>query len=716
RLGLVDEWLQQLPDKAIRENARLSLLYGETCGIRGAWTDALEALERARAYFARKGDRRLEALACLKLSSVHSNYGDAEKAAQVAEAGVELVPEDAVATRLRLEGNLAITRTWLTQPYEVVLRECQRIAVEAAARGLEHFAAVAHHNIGALAIRMGRVTEAVTNLELAARFWSDPPTSPFADNSELAAALVAAGRLDIASMAADEGVRRTRPWRRPNADALFGLSAVQLADGRIDEAIATLEQANAEPEILGVLHGLIHARLIEALYLRNAGPERIARAASDLSSRVTDPRYAADIAPARALAIHASGSCRGECLQLSSALDEAQRRGAEALARSGRLKLGVLAMEHGGAHNVRFAWDSLDAVEASGLAGLKAWKRLYARHVRSLVRRRGGVQLLCLLADSDPEGWRNALAQAISWTDATDRRRLVAAVVKHANRETIDALKAMPGKDVAEARKRLMHLQAARLFLRTFGGVRLHRGSWVGPELKIEKRRVRTLLAVLAAYAHTNLTRDMAIELLWPDADADSAVNSLNQTVFQLRRYIDPDYRGGESPEYVISTSEQVALNTELVMTDLEDLRRLPSRLSASDWEHRQVAARRAVELVRGEFLADVRYESWTATHQMAIHSEVRERLLPIALSPVTGYEVEISTQAATALLAIDPFDEQATLALAECLALSGRRVAARDLVVGFAQRLQAELDEPPSPELAARARLLGAGGLSSGV
>ena len=56
-----------------------------------------------------------------------------------------------------------------------------------------------------------------------------------------------------------------------------------------------------------------------------------------------------------------------------------------------------------------------------------------------------------------------------------------------------------------------------------------------------------------------------------------------------------------------------------------------------------------------------------------------------------------------------DPYDEQATVALAECLAQSGRRVAARDVVIDLVRRLQAELDEQPSPQLEAKARSLGA-------
>ncbi len=71
------------------------------------------------------------------------------------------------------------------------------------------------------------------------------------------------------------------------------------------------------------------------------------------------------------------------------------------------------------------------------------------------------------------------------------------------------------------------------------------------------------------------------MEILWPDADADAAVNNLNQTVFQLRRFIDSDYHGGDSPEYVTSTSEQVSLNPELIHTDLS---RTPTIAAHARW------------------------------------------------------------------------------------------------------------------------------------
>jgi DNA-binding SARP family transcriptional activator len=189
----------------------------------------------------------------------------------------------------------------------------------------------------------------------------------------------------------------------------------------------------------------------------------------------------------------------------------------------------------------------------------------------------------------------------------------------------------------------------------------------------------------------------MATDLLWPDADGDAAVNSLNQTVFQLRRYIDPSYRQSESPEYIISTAEQVSLAEDLVHTDVQEIRRMPERLSLASWHQRQEIARRAISLVRGEFLADLRYEPWAAQLQLGVHNEIRARLLPIATQSQVAYDVQVSTDAATALVAIDPYDESATLALADCLKRSGRPAAARRLLVAYAERVRDELDEASS-------------------
>ena len=537
RLGLVDGWLRQLPADMVKQNARLNLLSGEASGIRGEWDRAIESLERARAYFERKGDRRLEALACLKLGSVYSNYGDAQKAASVCEAGLELAPADAVTTRLRLRGNLAITRGWLSGSLADVAAECGRVAAEATALGLEHFAAIGYHNAGEILLRMGDIKGAIANLERAAQFWAETPTSPFGHSEDLVLALIADGQLERARTVAQDSLRRTDPWPRPRALARQAFGEVLVAEGQFELAIHQLRAASEDPVVLGAAYPTVLASLIEAVYLGGAGAT-VLRAATDagLSHFQLDARHEAEVIPSRAIVDHVLASCTGGCQQNLERLRIAHRDGAGYVALMGRLKLGALALDHRSPVARREAWIALtEVVELGLLPAARYWARRYAPHAAVGMKMPGGSRLLTALMKFDPDGWRDAVIGVLPNATGEDRRSLLTAVGQGASRANLEALRQVPGADVAETYRKLRHAQAARLYLRTLGGVALHRGDWDGPIVSIDKRRVRALLAVLAAHSHTTLTRDMAVELLWPEADGDSAVNSLNQTVFQLQ-------------------------------------------------------------------------------------------------------------------------------------------------------------------------------------
>ena len=267
RLALVDEWLLKLPAKAIRENARLSLLSGEVLGIRGQWADAVAALERSRTYFGRKGDGRMESLACLKMSTVLANHGDVEAAAAAALDGLALAPTDSHSIRLRLQGNIAITSTWMEGSLHEVVLICERIATEARSLGLDHFAAIGSHNAGTALRHIGDHANAIKHLRKAAQFWSESPANPFADNSELVAALLADNRVAEASAAADSAIRRTLPWPRPSAEAHYGKALVLCHQGKFREAIEITNRYLEDDAPLGPTAELLASLLIESNWL-----------------------------------------------------------------------------------------------------------------------------------------------------------------------------------------------------------------------------------------------------------------------------------------------------------------------------------------------------------------------------------------------------------------------------------------------------------------
>jgi DNA-binding SARP family transcriptional activator len=702
RLGLVDEWLQQLPAKAIRDNARLSLLYGEACGIRGDWDNALIALTRARSFFAKKGDPRMEALACLKTSTVLSNMGQVERAAEQAVQGLDLAPEDAFATRLRLNGNLAITSTWMTGSLQAVARECRRIAVEAKARGLEHFAAIALHNHGMLMRQIGDLEASVQSLDQATRFWSDLPSSPFADNAELVQSLLYIDDPQRAERLADMGVRSTVPWARPQAEAQYGRAAVLSHQGRFSESVGLISRVLADPASLGATAELGSGLLIESLFLAGSDPAEILDAAARLASGPSDPRQAAMIAPARAIVQHVSGSCSGECLDAARVLDEWDQRGASLLTAVGYVKLGALALRHEGPRARRLIASAIERARHAGVHHyLRWWLRLYAPEAERLALLTGGVEAMVSFGNADPDAWSGALLRILESANAHARDDIIGFLENHGTPETVSQLRRIRGQDVTDLRRVLIGRQAEPLFVRSFGAIVVHRGGWDGDAISVEKRRMRALLGLLIANYHSTLTREMAMDLLWPDADPSSAVNSLNQAVFQLRRVLDPAFRDGESPPYVLSTVDSVQLNPAHVVTDLDHFRRLATTLRGEVNRASSGQIGGLVDIVRGEFLAELRYEDWAVRLRTAVHAEVREALLPIATRDVPR-GADIAIRAACALLELDPYDEEAQLAMAKQLDASGRRAAARTAIIRFAAKLKDDLDEDPSDALTA--------------
>jgi DNA-binding SARP family transcriptional activator len=176
---------------------------------------------------------------------------------------------------------------------------------------------------------------------------------------------------------------------------------------------------------------------------------------------------------------------------------------------------------------------------------------------------------------------------------------------------------------------------------------------------------------------------------------------ALNQAVFQLRRVLDPGFRDGESPQYVLSTVDSVQLNPAHAVTDLDEFRRLSQAVQDPANKLSPEVADELVDLVRGEFLAELRYDDWAVRLRTAVHAEVRQTLLRIAKGD--GHSnVDTAVRAACALLELDPYDEEAQLAMADQLTASGRRAAARKAIIGFAKKLRDDLDEAPSPELEA--------------
>ena len=673
RLGLVDEWLQQLPVKAIRDNARLSLLYGEACGIRGDWDNALAALSRARTFFARKGDARMEALACLKTSSIHQALGAVAEAEIAAGQGMDLVPESADGLRLRLEGNLAVTKTYRTESIAAVVAVLRRLAIRASNLGLEHYEAVAHHNLGVMYRSLGLLPESAASLERATKFWQLEPSSPYADNMDLVETLLAQGEVDRADRAAARGIASTMPWRRANAEAQLGQASVRLRQGRIDEARDIVEPIAAGLPELGSNRTAVYLALADCFIVKRQPHAATAELIAHLQREADDPRYEAEVAVVVVALQHAIGACDGACKAVDAIVEKWDSHGQHFESVKRRALLALAAMDHDartGAHrNAERQSIWLWLLVRNATCGSSCAHSQPSPGNSSVVP---AQKSLCALLKADPEEWRRPIVTALPLANRQLRPKLLEALSANNSEETIELLRAVRGHDVEEVRARMIRAAAARIHVKAFGSIRIRRGDADGSGIAVHRPRQRTLLGYLLARAENPPSRDQVIETLWPNSEPEDGVNSLNQSVYQLRRVIDPTYRDGESPQYLISTMDTVTLDSALVTTDLQRFRSLAREIDARPAVDVRAIGNEIVDLVGGEFLAELVYEDWATSFRMAVHAEVRQVLVRLADDPWMSSYPDLGLRAATKLADLDPYDEQAHLAMARCLQAMG--------------------------------------------
>jgi DNA-binding SARP family transcriptional activator len=65
------------------------------------------------------------------------------------------------------------------------------------------------------------------------------------------------------------------------------------------------------------------------------------------------------------------------------------------------------------------------------------------------------------------------------------------------------------------------------------------------------RRKVLALLCFLVTRPNMAAARDQVVDVLWTDQDPAAASNSLNQTVYFLRRVFEPSYVEDLSPGFV---------------------------------------------------------------------------------------------------------------------------------------------------------------------
>jgi LuxR family maltose regulon positive regulatory protein len=432
--------------------------------------------------------------------------------------------------------------------------------------------------------------------------------------------VVAIGLLELGRVeAAGEHIRAAHSGRE-FADVPAELSITYSVMGVADRASAMLARAEelhagGRSDVAGV--GLID--LAAALPILATDPlAAIERLTTDRFEWALDLGQALNRVAILAQAYLLAGNER-LCLKVAlPAIDEARRRGAKralvrlrviaALARhsDSDLALGLAeasAVGHLALPELADAICGSAALRADSAAVHQAIVEMPKRWLPALRRQ---------LGKGAPEG--NVAAQLLDqFGELEDVGRLRAYVKTYRGRG------AQSGLGTALVRR-----VSPKLHIRDLGPVTLCVGDRT-VALSGMRRKPGALLMYLATRPSYSANREQVLDELWPDADPESATNSLNQSLFFLRRDVDPWYEDGLSADYVHFAGDLVWLDAALVSTE--------SRLFLAEADQVRSSvngARSARDVLRrysGHFAPEFEYEEWAINWR----SRLRATLLELA-------------------------------------------------------------------------------------
>jgi DNA-binding SARP family transcriptional activator len=188
------------------------------------------------------------------------------------------------------------------------------------------------------------------------------------------------------------------------------------------------------------------------------------------------------------------------------------------------------------------------------------------------------------------------------------------------------------------------------------------------------RRKSAALLLYLITRPDLAANREQVMEALWPDQTPKSALNSLHQTIFFLRRELEPWYEDGATADYVHMDTELVRLDGDLFQVDSVAFAR-----QAADIIGAGTAASRGSEMLalyRGHFAPEFEYEEWADEWRTHLHTTYLHLAHATSSALIVERRYGEVVEALTPVVALDStaFDLRGTLV--GCLAAAGARDA----------------------------------------
>ena len=298
-----------------------------------------------------------------------------------------------------------------------------------------------------------------------------------------------------------------------------------------------------------------------------------------------------------------------------------------------------------------------------------------------------------------PERWRTALRQSLE-QDGRDLNVQAAQLLEVIGEQSdIARLRGLartarrkPG--AINIGRGLARRLAERVRVEDQGRVAIQVGQRIALGSSI-RRKVLAMLCYLITRPDMSATRDQVLDSLWPELDPEVSVNSLNQTIYFLRRVFEEGYSEDLSPGYVHHDPDVVWLDTELISSRSVECRQLirdlPNQPSPDDVD-------RLTMLYRGRFALDFEYEDWATAYRDPLHAAYLEIVERSVLDDFRSGHYDRGIRIARRALDVDPSAEQIEVCLLRLYRVTGAHAAAAEQYAHYANVMRDELGLEPPP------------------
>jgi LuxR family maltose regulon positive regulatory protein len=164
------------------------------------------------------------------------------------------------------------------------------------------------------------------------------------------------------------------------------------------------------------------------------------------------------------------------------------------------------------------------------------------------------------------------------------------------------------------------------------------------------RRKAAAVLMFLITRPGLVANREQLIDELWPEADPSNGTNNLNQSLYYLRRDIDPWYEDDFSLDYVRFQGDLVWLERDLVSADSIDFLRR-AREATDDIDR----ATPVLASYGGQFAPEFEYDEWAIMWRSQVHSTYLQLANGTIDRLVQGHDFSGAARVASKALQIDP-------------------------------------------------------------